>query len=118
MGSGAYSVFIDSPAGSGPSGTGKRTVPLPPLNVGAVKFSDVWLSLAYDDFGQGESTATAHVRIISDGPIVTLDKTFTIPIGRTAVAHISGPALAASIKTDPVNGHLPAVTALVEYTTP
>ena len=35
---------------------GRRTVPLPPRNFGAVRFSDVWLSLAYDDFGQNEPT--------------------------------------------------------------
>jgi hypothetical protein len=118
MASGAYALFIDSPAGSGPSGVGKRTVPLPPLKVGAVKFTDVWLSLAYDDFGQGEPQATAHVHIIFDDPSMNVTNTFQIPIGRTAIAHIGGPALAASVRTEPVNGHLPAVTALVEYTTP
>jgi hypothetical protein len=56
---------IDSPAGSGPSGSGKRVIPLPPNGFGAVTFTDVWLSLAYDNFGNAsEPTAQAVVRII------------------------------------------------------
>ena len=51
MGSGAYSVFIDQQAGGGPPAF-RRVVPLPPPELsGAVKFSTVVLSLAYDNFG-------------------------------------------------------------------
>jgi hypothetical protein len=96
-------------------------VPLPPRGFGAVQFTDVWLSLAYDDFGQGSPTASGRVRIISlPTGTVTSDQPFTIPIGRTVVAHINDDALTASVITDPdpVTNRAPAVTALVEYTTP
>jgi hypothetical protein len=121
MGSGAYSVFIDSPAGGGPSGgVGRRVVPLPPPgNSGGVEFSTVVLSLAYDDFGQGPATANAHVRILRGGG--QLPKVFdvNVPVGRNPIATLQPNDQAASITTKPVGqGQLPAVTALVEYTTP
>src|SRR5262249_19173939 len=53
MGSGAYSVFIDQQVpGGGPTAL-RRVVPLPPPELsGAVKFTTVVLSLAYDNFGE------------------------------------------------------------------
>jgi hypothetical protein len=67
MGSGAYSVFIDQQAGGGPTGAMRRVVPLPPPeNSGAVKFSTVVLSLAYDNFGDPSQPAAipAIVRVL------------------------------------------------------
>ena len=121
MGSGAYAVFIDSPAGGGPSGgVGKRVVPLPPPgNSGGVKFSLVVLSLAYDDFGSGHPTVNATVRILRGGGAASQTINATIPVGRTPVATLHPNDQAASVETQPVvPGQLPAVTALVEYTTP
>jgi hypothetical protein len=120
MGSGAYSVFIDSPAGGGPAGgVGRRVVPLPPAgNSGGVKFSTVVLSLAYDNFGVNTPPVPATVRILKSGnPVQVLN--VNIPVGRTVVAALQPNDLAASITTQPVvPNQLPAVTALVEYTTP
>jgi hypothetical protein len=121
MGSGAYSVFIDSPAGGGPSGgVGKRVVPLPPPgNSGGVKFTTVVLSLAYDDFGQGPATVRAHVRILRGGGQSPRVFDVDVPVGRTPVATLQPNDQAASITTQPVGqSQLAAVTALVEYTTP
>src|SRR6478672_5896269 len=76
MGSGAYSVFIDQQAGGGPAGALRRVVPLPPpAQSGAVKFTTVVLSLAYDNFGEPGAPATipATVRILrGSGPVQTL----------------------------------------------
>ena len=53
MGSGAYSVFIDQQVPGGGPGALRRVVPLPPPELsGAVKFTTVVLSLAYDNFGE------------------------------------------------------------------
>ena len=120
MGSGAYSVFIDSPAGGGPAGgVGRRVVPLPPPeNSGGVKYSLVVLSLAYDDFGQGHPNVNATVRILR-GSGNHSQFNVTVPVGRRPVAVLHADDQAASITTQPVvPNQLPAVTALVEFTTP
>ncbi len=57
MSSGAYALFIDQQAGGGPAGALRQVVPLPPPEQsGAVKFTTVVLSLAYDTFGEGRRT--------------------------------------------------------------
>jgi hypothetical protein len=120
MGSDAYRVFIGPPAGGGPSGgVGRQVVPLPPAgNCGGVKFSTVGLSLAYDDFGLGTPPGACHGPILrANQPVNVLN--VSIPVGRTVVATLQPNDLAASITTQPVvPNQLPAVTALVEYTTP
>src|SRR5215470_10795783 len=85
MGSGAYSVFIDHEApGGGPPGSLRRVVPLPPPELsGAVKFSTVVLSLAYDNFGEpgAPPTIPATVRVLrGSGPVQTLN--VNIEVGR------------------------------------
>ena len=58
MGSGAFSVFIDQQAGGGSGGAQQRVVPIPPPEQsGAVKFTTVAISLAYDTFGQANAPA-------------------------------------------------------------
>src|SRR5262252_2391191 len=74
MGSGAYSVFIDHEApGGGPPGSLRRVVPLPPPELsGAVKFTTVVLSLAYDNFGEpgAPPAIPATVRVLrGSGPV-------------------------------------------------
>ena len=65
---GAFSVFIDSPAGGGPAVSGRRVVSLPPPEFsGRVNFNIVVLSIAYDDFGQGPATVDVNVRILQGG---------------------------------------------------
>jgi hypothetical protein len=114
---GAFSVFIDSPAGGGPSHTGRRVVPLPPPEFsGGIKFNLVALSLAYDDFGQGPATIDVDVRILQGGGGVQ-QVNASIPVGRTVVAnlHVNDQAVSVVTNADGTIGHLPAVTALVEY---
>jgi hypothetical protein len=67
MSSGAFSLFIDQQAGGGPIGAQQRVVPIPPpAESGAVKFTTVAFSLAYDTFGQANAPATvpAIVRVL------------------------------------------------------
>jgi len=126
MGSGAYSVFIDAPPGTAGSTTGRRVVPLPPTdNSGGVKFTDVYLSLAYDDFGGPQtSPATVEIRILKAGGQVQTIHSQNLIVGRTVVHHVQVGDLAAGIITTAAavpSGQpqrVPAVTALVEYTTP
>src|SRR5262249_14531503 len=83
MSSGAYSVFIDQQAGGGPAGALRRVVPLPPPDQsGAVKFTTVVLSLAYDNFGDASAlTIPATVRVLrGSGTVDTLN--VTIEVGR------------------------------------
>lgn len=116
---GAFSVFIDSPAGSGMSHIGRRVVPLPPPEFsGGVKFNLVVLSLSYDDFGLGPATVDVNVRILQGGGGVQVVNT-SIPVGRTPVAYLHVNDQAASVVTNAegkIADRLPAVTALVEYT--
>jgi hypothetical protein len=122
MGSGAYSVFIDQQAGTGMSGTPvfQRVVPLPPPDQsGAVKFTDVWLSLAYDTFGDPNAPLTipAIVRVLkSNAPVDQFN--FTVEVGRQGVARFHTGDLAVSVQLNPPGGFHPQVTALVEYGTP
>jgi hypothetical protein len=115
---GAFSVVIDSPAGGGPSVSGRRVVPLPPPEFsGGVKFNLVVLSLAYDDLGQGPATVDVNVRILRGGGGVQVVNT-SIPVGRTpvATAHVNDQAASVVTNAGGKINHLPAVTALVEYT--
>jgi hypothetical protein len=120
MGSGAYAVFIDQQAGGGPTGALRRVVPLPPPELsGAVKFSTVVLSLAYDNFGDAGAPATipATVRILrGSGPVQTLN--VNIEVGRKFFHFMHADDQAASVQLNPPAGFRPQVSAMVEYTTP
>lgn len=118
MGSGAYSIFIDPPAGGGPQNRGRRVVPVPPPeNSGGVKFTTVVLSLAYEDLQTGVH-ATGTFRILRGGGASSPPQPFDVPAGRTPIAVLHSNDQAVSVETDPVNDKLAEVTALVEYTTP
>jgi len=120
MPSGAYSVFIDQQAGGGPAGALQRVVPLPPPEQsGAVKFTTVVLSLAYDNFGQSGAPATipATVRVLrGSGPVQTLN--VEIAVGRKFFHFFHADDQAASVQLNPPAGFRPQVTAMVEYATP
>lgn len=134
MGAGAYSVTFDYGGGTGGTGPLQRVIPLPPPEgAGAVKFTNVFLSLAYDNFDpvtkqtDWPATFPATIRVLKSGaPPVTTN--FTVEVGRTLVVG-SGPGgsfqpgdLAVSVTlfppTVPNTQFRPSVTALVEYTTP
>lgn len=124
MGSGAFALFIDQQAGSGPNAPQQRVVPLLTAGqAGGVKFTEFFLSLAYDNFGDTTvPTVPATVRVIHDNATVdTIDA--TVGVGRTVVAayHTAG-IVAASVQLVPQrnwpSGFRPNVTALVEYATP
>jgi hypothetical protein len=121
MGSGAFALFIDQPAGSGMNAPQQRVVPLLTAgDAGGVKFTKVFLSLAYDTFGDSTAPATfpATVRVIHDnGTVDTIDA--KVGIGRTVVAAYStAGVVAASVQLNPPKNFRPNVTALVEYATP
>jgi hypothetical protein len=120
MGSGAYSVFIDQQAGGGPAGALQRVVPLPPPEEsGAVKFTTVALSLAYDTFGDPNAPATipATVRILrGSGTVDTIN--VTVEVGRKWFTFLHVDDQAASVRLNPPAGFRPQVSALVEYATP
>ena len=119
MSSGAYSVFIDQQAGGGPAGALRRVVPLPPPDQsGAVKFTTVVLSLAYDNFGDPSAlTIPATVRVLrGSGTVDTLN--VTIEVGRKWFHFLQADDQAASVELHPPAGVRPQVTALVEYATP
>jgi hypothetical protein len=122
-GSGAFAVFIDQQAGTGMSGTPvfQRVVPLLTAgDAGGVKFTKVFLSLAYDTFGDPTAPATfpATVRVLHDnGTVDTIDA--KVGVGRTVVAayHTAG-VVAAGVQLNPPKNFHPEVTALVEYAYP
>ena len=120
MSSGAYALFIDQQAGGGPAGVLQRVVPLPPPeNSGAVKFTTVVLSLAYDNFGAAGAPATipATVRVLrGSGTVDTIN--VTVEVGRKWFHFLHADDQAASVQLNPPAGFRPQVTALVEYTTP
>jgi hypothetical protein len=120
MGSGAYSVFIDQQAGGGPTGAMRRVIPLPPPeNSGAVKFSTVVLSLAYDNFGDASQPAAipAIVRVLrGSGTVDTIS--VNIEVGRHWFHFLHADDQAASVTLNPPSGVRPQVSAMVEYTTP
>ena len=119
MSSGAYSVIIDQQAGGGPAGALRRVVPLPPPEQsGAVKFTTVVLSLAYDNFGDASAlTIPATVRVLrGSGTVDTLN--VTIEVGRKWFHFLHADDQAASVELHPAAGIRPQVTALVEYATP
>jgi hypothetical protein len=115
MHSAAFALFVDSPAGGGPSQTGHRVIPLP------FPATNVRLSLAFDDFGGPPvaAQAIAHIRIIdTSGAVTRTLSPFAVPRGRSALIAILPGEVAASIRTDAITGPpvtLPAVTALVEF---
>jgi hypothetical protein len=120
MGSGAYAVFIDQQVpGGGPTAL-RRVVPLPPpAQSGAVKFTTVVLSLAYDNFGEPGAPATipATVRILrGSGPVQTLN--VNIEVGRKFFHFMQADDQAASVQLNPPANFRPQVSAMVEYTTP
>jgi hypothetical protein len=119
MSSGAYSVFIDQQAGTGPTGPLRRVIPLPPPELsGAVKFSTVVLSLAYDNFGDATAlTIPATVRVLKgSGPVETIN--VTIEVGRKWFHFMHADDQAASVELNTPAGSHPQVTAMVEYATP
>jgi hypothetical protein len=120
MGSGAYSVFIDQQAGGGPAGALRRVVPLPPPELsGAVKFSTVVLSLAYDNFGEtgAPPTIPAVVRVLrGSGTVDTIN--VEIQVGRKFFHFLHADDQAASVQLNPPANVRPQVSAMVEYTTP
>jgi hypothetical protein len=121
---GAFSLFIDQQAGSGPSAPQRRVIPIPPPEeAGTIKFADVALSLAYDNFGEtgAPPSIDATVRIIhSDGTVDTTP--VTVNVGRTLVGFLPAGTLAASVQVipplNPPPGFRPDVTAMVEYAFP
>jgi hypothetical protein len=117
MGSGAYSIFIDPPAGGGPQNRGRRVVPVPPPeNSGGVKFTTVVLSLAYEDLQTGVHP-TGMFRVLRGGHPRHHSPSTSRPGGHPS------PSCTRTIRQcrwrpTPVNDKLAEVTALVEYTTP
>jgi hypothetical protein len=120
MSSGAFALFIDQQAGVGPSGPQRRVVPLPPPALsGAVKFTTVVLSLAYDTFGDPLAPATipATVRVLrGSGTVDTLN--VEIAVGRQFFHFLQTDDQAASVELFPPANFRPQVSALVEYATP
>ena len=105
MSSGAYSVFIDQQAGGGPAGAMRRVVSLPPpAQSGAVKFTTVVLSLAYDNFGDASApTIPATVRVLrGSGTVDTLN--VTIEVGRKWFHFLQADDQAASVELNPPAG--------------
>src|SRR5215471_5282410 len=109
MASGAYAVFIDQQAGGGPAGGYAASVPLPPpQNSGAVKFTTVVLSLAYDNFGDPGAPAAipATVRVLrGSGTIDTIQ--VSIEIGRKFFHFLKADDQAASVQLNPPAGVRP-----------
>jgi hypothetical protein len=105
----------------------QRVVPLPPPEgAGAVKFTNVFLSLAYDTFGVPNAPTSfgATIKVLKTPPAAPVTIPFTVVVGRTVVVG-GGPGgtfqpgdLAVSVQLNPPSGFHPEVTALVEYTTP
>jgi hypothetical protein len=110
----------DQQAGGGPSGALRRVVPLPPPELsGAVKFTTVVLSLAYDTFGDSGAPQTipAIVRVLrGSGTVDTLN--VEIQVGRKFFHFLHVDDQAASVELHPPAGFRPQVSALVEYATP
>jgi hypothetical protein len=118
MSSGAYALFVDQPAGGGPSATIQRVIPLVPVShQGAISFNNGWLSLAYDNFGSGPTTVDVSVRVLNPGSPggIRLTETVSIPVGRTAITQIMSGDHAASLTVTGPTGARPALTALVEF---
>jgi hypothetical protein len=118
MSSGAFALYVDPAAGSGGS-TIKRVIPLPPTgNQGVIGFNQGFLSLAYDDFGQGPPTVSVRFRVITSTGAVRVDQTDMFPVGRTVATEIFSGDLAASFEY-PAPGQsstaTPALSALVEF---
>jgi hypothetical protein len=100
-------------------------VPVPPPgNSGAVKYSTVVLSLAYDTFGTpgAPDEIPATVRILKGAGTTTLPAV-KIEVGRQPVHFFAADEQAASVELDLTGvtlppGFRPLVTALVEFATP
>lgn len=121
MSSGAYALFVDQPAGGGPSATIQRVIPLVPVaNQGAISFNDGWLSLAYDNFGSGPATIDVSVRVLNPGYSggIRLNLSDTIPVGRKVITQLVSGDHAASLTVTGPTGARPALTALVEFNDP
>src|SRR6516164_9605807 len=92
--------------GGGPTGAMRRVVPLPPPdNSGAVKFSTVVLSLAYDNFGEGGQPAAipAIVRVLrGSGTVDTIP--VNIEVGRSWFHFLHADDQAASVQLNPPAG--------------
>jgi len=117
MSSGAFALPIDPAAGSMGGATIDRVVPLPPtFHQGAIPFHRGWLSLAYEDFGQGP--VTIRVRVLAVGNAVRLDEVVQFAAGRTVVTEILEGDLAASFQypaPGQQGGGKPVLSALVEF---
>jgi len=98
----------------------RRVVPLPPPGLsGAVQFTTVVISLAYDNFGDPGAPATipAVVRVLrASGTIDTIN--VNIAIGRQWYHFLQAGDQAASVQLNPPPNYRPHVTAMVEYTFP
>jgi hypothetical protein len=116
MSSGAYALFVDQPAGGGPTGAIQRVIPLIAVgNQGEISFDHGRLSLAYDNFGTGSATVDVLARVITHNGTVRLNTTFSIPVGRTHITDIQQGDVAASLTVTGPAGARPALTALVTF---
>ncbi len=120
MGSGAYAVVIDPPAGLLPNTKFTRVVPLPPAgNTGTVRFQPVFLSVAV---AGPTLPVTIHVTLIRTGGPQALGPFVINSATRQSICQVAAGDLAAEIGFTPtgVDPSTPptAVTALVEYGTP
>jgi hypothetical protein len=105
-------------------GAQQRVVPIPPpAESGAVKFTTVAFSLAYDTFGQANAPATipAIVRVLhGSGAVDTID--VTVEVGRKWFTFLQTDEEAVSVQLPPQSnwpsGFRPQVSAMVEYATP
>ena len=116
MSSGAYALFVDQSAGGGPNATIQRVIPLVPVShQGGISFNNGWLSLAYDNFGNGPATVDVGVRVITASSTIRWATTISIPVGRTTITQIMPGDHAASLTVTGPAGARPALTALVEF---
>jgi hypothetical protein len=119
MGSGAYAVVIDPPAGLAANTPFTRVVPLPPAgNTGSVRFQPVFVSVAVG----GTTPITIQATLIRSGGSQTLGPFPINSPGRQGICQAGAGDLAVELGFTPsgVNPTTPptAVTALVEYGTP
>jgi hypothetical protein len=118
MGSGAYIVVIDPPAGLAANTKFTRVVPLPPAgNTGTVQFHPVFLSVAV---AGPTLPITINVTLIRSGGSQVLGPFPINSSTRQSICQVAAGDLAAEIGFTPVGAGTPptAVTALVEYGTP
>jgi hypothetical protein len=120
MGSGAYAVVIDPPAGLAANTPFTRVVPLPPAgNTGSVRFQPVFVSVAV---AGPTLPITILATLIRAGGSQTLGPFPINAPGRQGICQAGAGDLAVEIGFTPANVTTitppTAVTALVEYGTP